>query len=822
MNALLADISTSVALGLVIKASILLGACAVVQSALRHRASAATRHRIWMLCLGLMLVLPLMSAMLPKWPVVIHVASAPGDIAPVATPAVAPPIESEASTPSIIAVQPVPPASPVFTLSWYVVLASVYWIVAGALLVLVTFQRSSLRRLAGAATDICEPDWTRLLNRCAATLGVRRPVRLLRSRDRNVPMAFGIRQPAVVIPAIADLWADDRRRAVLLHELAHVARYDYLTHTAASVACAMYWFHPAVWWVARRARIERELACDDRVIAAGTEAREYAGHLLEIAYSLTGRRAPALAVCMARPKQLEGRMLAALDEKRNRQAPSTRMRIGLTTIGLIVLVALSGTTLTLDAAPPVQSDWPVARDTSRSSPATPQPSKPQENDPLLSRQLKPWWDLKPFVDLKPVFDSPKVAGTLRRAVESLGAIPQENAPGTWEVRPSDTKGMVHVRINERNSSSGTDVPIEQLEGLTGAQLTGAGGPVKFTVRRDAGSFTFEGVMKNGVGAGTFSFTPNPNFPEELAKRGFTRPTPAEQYQLARHDVGFAFLDELNRQGYTKLQTADLVRAGQHGVQATYLREMGALGYRFGTLEPLITLRDHGVTPDYIRQMAELGYKGLSAEEIQKARDHGITPEYVRAMRDGGYGSLPLAEIIKARDHGITSEYIRGMRDAGYGSMPLAELVNLRDHGVTPEFVRELGAAGYTKLPLDMVLRLRDHGASAEYVRGMKGLGYSLAPDELVRARDHGVTVEYVRDITALGYETQPMDALIRLRDHGVTPEYAKEVKALGYDKLTLEDLVTLRDHGLTAERIRSVNARAGTKLPIDMLKSFAR
>lgn len=792
MTALVAEISTSVALWIAIKASILLGACALVQFALRHRASAATRHRIWMLCLALMLVLPLISAMLPKWRVVIHIAPPPAEVATIATPGEASPIENATPTLPAMAVQSVASPAPSFTISWYVVLASVYWIVAGSVLVLLTLQRWSLRRLARMSVDVREPDWIRLLDACAATLHISGPVRLLRSRERNVPMAFGTWRPAIVIPQIADMWGDDRRRAVLLHELAHVARYDYLTHTAASIVCAMYWFHPAVWWVARRARIERELACDDRVIAAGTEARAYAGHLLEIAYSLTGRRAPALAVCMARPKQLEGRMLAALDEKRNRQAPSARMRLGLTTIGLVVLVALSGVTLTLDAAPPVQSDWPIAKDASSASPATTEPSKPQRVDPALSRQLKSWWGLKPFVDLKPVFDSPKVAGTIRRAVESLDAIQQENAPGTWEVRPSDTKGMVHVRINERNSSTGTDVPIEQLEGLTGAQLTGAGGPVKFTVRRDAGSFTFEGVMRNGVGAGTFSFTPNPNFPEELAKRGFTRPTPAEQYQLARHDVGFAFLDELNRQGYSKPQTADLVRAGQHGVQAAYLREMGALGYKLGALDPLITLRDHGITPDYVRQMAEQGYKGLSAEEIQKARDHGINAEYVRAMRDSGYGSLPMADIIKARDHGITVEYVRGMRDAGYSQVPLPELINLRDHGITPEFVRELGSAGYAKLPQDMVLRVRDHGVTPEYARGMKELGYSLSPEDLVRARDHGVTLEY-----------------------------AREVKALGYDKLSLEDLVTLRDHGLTAERIKAANSRAGTKLPVDMLKSLA-
>jgi beta-lactamase regulating signal transducer with metallopeptidase domain len=817
MTTLFAGSATSVVLWIVIKASILLAATAFVQVVLGRRASAATRHGVWLLCLACLIVLPVIATALPEWPIAIHVTSNPPDAVSLPNVVRTVPLEGGPLSAPAIGVQSVSTLSTEeasVTPSWFAIIAGVYSIGALGLLMFLAVQRRSLRRLAASATIVRDPDWIRTLNECAATMSVGRTVQLVRSRERNVPMAFGTRRPTILIAAIADLWAEDRRRAVLLHELAHVARYDCLTHTMATVASAMYWFHPAVWWVARRVRLERELACDDRVIAAGTGAREYAGHLLEIAYSFGGHRAPALAVTMARPRQLEGRMLAALDAARNRRLPSFRTRIALAAAATVLLVsvavAMPALTPVIPAEPPAPSDVWLAPD---EQPRQEIVATTEAAKRITKQELKDIADL-PLLGLKEV-------GAGVRALAGAFGVPQENTPGTWEIRPTDTKGVVHLRIVERNSSNGTNVAIEQLEGLTGAQLTGPGGPVKFTVRRDAGTFNFEGVMRSGVGAGTFTFILNPNFAAELAKRGFTKPTEFEQYQLARHDVGYAFLDELNRQGYTKPQTADLVRAGQHGVQATYLREMGALGYRLGTLDPLITLRDHGVTPDYVRQMAELGYKGLSADEIQKARDHGVTPEYVRAMRDGGYGSLPLAEIINAKDHGVSAEYIRGMRDAGYGSIPLPELVNLRDHGVTPEFVRELAAAGYTKLPLDMLLRIRDHGVSAEYVRGMKGLGYSLAPDELVRARDHGVTVEYVRDLAALGYEKQPMDALIRLKDHGVTPEYARDLKALGYDKLSLEDLTTLRDYGLTADRIRSANSRAGSRLPVDMLKSLA-
>ncbi len=785
MNSILGDSLASASLWIVVKATVLMGIAALVQLIVHKRASAAARHTVWTLAIASVLLLPLVSLALPRLPVVlIELDAKPAFVAPAAPPAVADATPLQAST-----IEPPPlPADEATGLSWSAVVLCAYMVGLLVLLARLIAQRWTVGQFSRRATLVQDGDWMALLGECADRMGVHRPVRLLRSREHNVPVTFGTRRPSIVIPAIADTWTEDRRRAVMCHELAHISRFDCLTHTFAIAAGAVYWFHPAVWWIARRLRVERELACDDRVIALGTEPREYAGHLLEIAYSFGGRRAPALAVSMARPGQLEGRMLAALDRARNRTVPALGARLAGTAATLMLLGVIAAAkpmaavAMPREAPPETPAPWTVAAE----KPAVAHDVKASAKEmKAAAKQLKEIarLSLRGFRD---------VGDGLARAAASAANVTQDGAPGTWELRPTDTKGTVHLRLVERNSSSGRNVPIEQLAGLAANQLEGAGGPVQFSVRRDAGTFTFEGVIRNGVGAGTFAFSPDANFPAELAKRGFTRPTSGEQYQMARHDIGYAFLDELNNQGYGKPQTADLVRAGQHGVHTTYLREMGALGYRLGSLDPLITLRDHGITPAYVRELADQGYKGLPADDLRQARDHGITPDYVRGMREGGYGSLPMNELITARDH-----------------------------GVTPDFVRELGAAGHRQLPLDQLIRVRDHGVSPEYVREMRQLGYALAIDELVRARDHGVSLDYVRDMAALGYGNQPIDALIRVRDHGVTPQYARDLKSLGYDKLTLDELTTLRDHGLTPDRIRAANARAGTRLPVDMLRSVA-
>jgi beta-lactamase regulating signal transducer with metallopeptidase domain len=761
--------SATPALWMIAKASMLLGLAALLEAASRRRASAAARHVIWTCAITGMLLLPALSLVLPDVPIVFHTAPREvGAATPIADRPDEPGVPATGSISIRPRVAPAPGGPKSVEFPWGTAAVGLYAAGLIGMAIQLAVQLSRVRRLSRRATAVQDSAWTRLLAECAGRMSVARPVRLLRNRACTMPMTFGTRRPSIVLPAVADAWPDDRRRAVLLHELAHIARCDCFTQTLAYAGCAMYWFHPGAWWAARRLRLEGELACDDRVLAAGTQARDYASHLLEIAYAFAGHRAPALAIGMARPRQLEGRILAALDTRRNRTLPRFRVRLAAAAVGVCCLMSIASATPAIVA---------VGSFTDGSGSAS--PDSAQQERAVLPLHVKEM----------PVAESARLI--VRTASAALGP-DQDEQPGTWEIRSTDTAGTVHLRLMERNSSSGFDMPLAGLEGLTAAQLTGPGGPVQFRLRRDAGTFSFDGVLRNGVGAGTFSFTPDPSFPAELAKRGFARPTASEQYRMARHDVGYAFVDELNRQGYSKPAISELVRAGEHGVAATYLREMGALGYRLGSLDPLITLRDHGITPKYVQELAELGYKGLAAVDLRNARDHGVS-----------------------------AEYVRGMRDAGYGSLAMNDLVEARDHGVSPQFIRELGDAGQHQLPLAEIVRVRDHGVSAEYARGMRQLGYAVPADELVRARDHGVSVEYVHDLAGAGYASLPIDSLIRLRDHGVTPKYAQDLKALGYDRLPVDDVVTLRDHGVTTDAIRAANARAGTRLPIDMLKALA-
>jgi beta-lactamase regulating signal transducer with metallopeptidase domain len=233
----------------------------------------------------------------------------------------------------------------------------------------------SLHRLERAARRETAAAWLDLLDQLLTRLGFQRRVVLLKAAQRRMPMTWGVLRPKVLLPEESGGWPEERRGAVLLHELAHAKRRDYLTHLIARLVCALYWFNPLVWLAARRMVAERERACDDIVLRHGAEPADYAEQVLEISAGLsTGWLAGCGGVAMARPSSLESRLLAILDAKRDRAALTRRAVAGALLLLTVILVPVA----MMKAAPGPQPanpqsairNLPSQSDLSRQSEAT--------------------------------------------------------------------------------------------------------------------------------------------------------------------------------------------------------------------------------------------------------------------------------------------------------------------------------------------------------------------------------------------------------------------------------------------------------------------
>jgi beta-lactamase regulating signal transducer with metallopeptidase domain len=175
-------------------------------------------------------------------------------------------------------------------------------------------------------------DFVALADSLASQYGIRRRFSLLLASDGTIPATWGLVRSTVSIPADALGWPKQRIRAVLLHELAHVARGDFVVQTLANVACAVHWFNPLVWYAFRRLRIESEQASDDLVLGAGLSPSNYAMQLVEVLVAARQEREIACgALAMAKQSELESRVRAILDAEKSRSGRSLR---GITTLAV--------------------------------------------------------------------------------------------------------------------------------------------------------------------------------------------------------------------------------------------------------------------------------------------------------------------------------------------------------------------------------------------------------------------------------------------------------------------------------------------------------
>jgi beta-lactamase regulating signal transducer with metallopeptidase domain len=215
-------------------------------------------------------------------------------------------------------------------------LLGLWLLTALALIGRLALQGVTVWRLVARCRPLCDERWNRHLSELGARLRLRQSVRLLECDEAIVPLTCGLLRPVILLPATSRGWNDERLGYVLLHELAHIQRFDIFFQMVARTACSLYWFNPLVWYALARLRVERELACDDCVVAAGESAVGYADQLVEIARCCRSSRY-AVGVPMARSSNLEERIVALLDRARSHRLLS-RPLSGLLSLAVLLLV----------------------------------------------------------------------------------------------------------------------------------------------------------------------------------------------------------------------------------------------------------------------------------------------------------------------------------------------------------------------------------------------------------------------------------------------------------------------------------------------------
>ena len=397
---------------------VLIAACL---TRLLGRSPAAARHLVWSLSVGGLLLLPAMT-LIPWRLELTTLAVARDAFAP--TPPADPGVPerlvlvansekskqivmdagstatSTATTNAASLVEPATPPSPqspvpsprsldpatLLILAWVTGMA---WML-GRLLVGV----ANVRRIVRSSVPADGDDWQWLVDDARESIGAAPDARIVISSEAAMPFTYGFLRPVIVLPESAEEWTTERRRSVLLHELAHVRRRDLVTNAVVQLACAVYWFHPLVRLAARRVRIEAERACDALVVAAGTRPSDYAGDLLEIARTMRSSATAAVALAMARRSDFEGRLLAIL-------SPDAGRNVLTATRAALVALSFAAPAVAIAAAVPAGHATPNAevRNTDRAADPSVTPSEADdETSTALANVAEPPQQSTPGTD----------------------------------------------------------------------------------------------------------------------------------------------------------------------------------------------------------------------------------------------------------------------------------------------------------------------------------------------------------------------------------------------------------------------------------------
>jgi beta-lactamase regulating signal transducer with metallopeptidase domain len=496
----------------------------------------------------------------------------------------------------------------------------------------------------------------RVLEICYALqdrLGLNRAIDYCECKWLQAPAVIGWFRPVVFLPvtALTGL-SEEQLEVVIAHELAHIHRLDPFVNVFQVCVETLLFYHPAIWWLNKKIRAEREHCCDDTAVALCGNAVEYARALTLME---EWRNAPVFAMAANRGPLTE-RIVRVLGLK----TLGAGMRgIGLTGSVLCLTAALVAGNALLGMAHPhqVQADSHASPKPSNSF--TPQPtangartSKPSPAHSQSSETAAVSASSASSSSASSYIDGMKAAGLGDLTVDQLIALKIQDVTPEY-VRGLHEQGL-HPDANSLIAMRVQDITPEYVRGLHASGLNPDENQIVALKIQGADGDYYRGLKEAGIepdlntliGLKVQGVTPE--YVRELRAAGLT--VNADQViALKVQDVSPEYLKGLHEQGIDP-RADDAIAMRVQDVTPEYVRDIRALGLKPSTSE-LIAMRVQDVSPEYIKALQAAGYK-VSVSDIISAKVQDVSPEFIERAQKHGFKDLTLQKLIQLRQLGI--------------------------------------------------------------------------------------------------------------------------------------------------------------------------
>jgi beta-lactamase regulating signal transducer with metallopeptidase domain/uncharacterized protein YnzC (UPF0291/DUF896 family) len=503
---------------------------------------------------------------------------------------------------------------------------------AGGLILLGRFRRQRANAISAPLKDACLALQQRL--------GLRRLVEYCESHEIDAPAVIGWFRPVVLLPvsALTGL-SREQLEAVIAHELAHVRRMDAFANLFQIFVESILFYHPAVWWVSHRIRVEREHCCDDAAIAICGDRLEYARALT----LMEGWRvAPRMALA-ANGGSLTARVKRLLGVDTFHGTRALGFAVGLICLGM----ALLASTALLDIAPQASAAGPELQAAPESQPA-PQIAAPSASpNPDADASQKP---------------APEVSE------DTQAVLAQETqAPVVVSSQGEKTSGSY---IDGLKAAGLTNLSIDRLVALKVQDVTPN---YVRELRAEGVELSPERVIALKVQGVT------PEYVREMKALG--QQTEANNLVAMKvQDITPQYVRAMQAAGLN-FDTGKLIGMKVQDITPEYIQQMQKLGLN-PTSDDAIAMKVQDIGPEYVRDMRATGLNPAINQLIaMKVQD--ITPQYVKALQQLGL-KLSVDGFVAAKVQDITPEFVERAQRHGFHDLTLDKLIQLKNLSIISE------------------------------------------------------------------------------------------------------------------------------------------
>jgi bla regulator protein blaR1 len=447
--------------------------------------------------------------------------------------------------------------------------------VAFGLLFLERLRRRNLTALPAALVE----RWHRLQQR----LGISRVVRYCECRLVSVPAVIGLFRPVVLLPmrALTGL-TPSQLEAVIAHELGHIKRFDVAVNFFQVIAETLFFFHPAVWWLNKRIRADREDCCDDVAIAA---CGEKAGYARALATMEGWRDVPdfALAATGGSVAARVARLLGISEQNANTRTA------GVFTATLVLTAALAAGAISIGMVEPAEAGEYTGAEPVLLAQADAQPAPaPQAKQNPVSKQNQ--------------------ASKQNPAPKPSPASQPSNPPANNSANPASPRNSY---IDQMKAAGYNDLDVDQLVGMRVHGIT----PEYVKGVRDMG---FSPDPDQVIALKVHDITPE--YVQKIRAMGF-KPDADEIIAMKVHDITPEYMKQMRALGFEP-NGDELIALKVHDVTVEYRDELAAAGYKLD-VEEIIEAKVMDITTEFIEEVHAHGFKDLSMEQLIQLKNADV-------------------------------------------------------------------------------------------------------------------------------------------------------------------------------------------------------